>query len=171
MSGGDYRDELTAAHARIAELEQEVSDLKGSGGNAAAPWLGELRAKRAAAIAEGMRGLGDPKRRWKVRGIIVATAMILATLVALITGSWVPFIPFGIFTLHPGMLLVFVIGKSREQKMKREVAKIDEKIADVRRMAQMMGAARVRVDGGPRVAASPDEIEAEAAEDAKRARG
>jgi hypothetical protein len=168
MAEGDYRDELAAAHARIADLEQELAELRGGGGSAE-PWLHELEAKRAAAIAEGTRGLGDPKRRWKVRGIIVGIAMALAAVVSVMVGSFWPFIPFGVLALHPTMVVIYSIGKKRQQTMKQELAKIDEKVADVRRMAAMMGAARIRVDPSAQGASAAEEVDV-ALDDARRAR-
>ena len=171
MTEGDYRDELPAAHARIAELEQELAEARGGGGNAA-PWLGELQVKRAAVVAESKAGMGDPKRRWKVRGIIAGTAFVLAAALSVMLGTWFPFLPLGFLTLHPGMLIVWSLGRARQQKTTLELAKIDEKIADVKRMASMMGASRVRVEAEPkRVAAAPEELddEATATEDARAA--
>ncbi len=150
MTGGDYRDELAAAHARIEELELRLAEARG-GGVDATPWLGELQAKRAAVVAEGLKGLGNPKRRWRVRLIILAVTMTLATVLSVMAGTLIPFLPLGILTLHPGWLVVWTLGRNRELKTKTELAKLDDKIADVKRMASMMGAAqRVRVDVGKR---------------------
>ncbi len=144
MSEGNYRDELAAAHARIEELERRLGEAHGTGG-VAEPWLVELEARRAAVLAEAAKGMGDSKRRWRVRGIIVATALVLGTIISLLAGTLAPFVPLGFLTLHPGMLLVWVLGSKKRQVAKTELAKIDEKVADVRRMAEMMGASRVRV--------------------------
>lgn len=161
MTDGDYRDELAAAHARIAELEEELADARKGGVNAK-PWLRELELQRASVVAEWENSIGNPKRRWKIRGIIAATAFVLASALSLILWSWVPFLPIGLLTLHPTMLVLWSMGRARQQKTTAELAKIDEKVADVKRMASMMGAARVRVDGGSRSAVSggaPDEVE------------
>jgi hypothetical protein len=155
MAEGDYRDELAAAHARIAELERQLAEVREGGTSRAAPWLAELDAKRAATTAEGRKGLGDPKRRWRVTGILVGTAMAMV-LLSVVFASWFPFIPLGILALHPGLLLVWSLGHSRTKRAKAELAKIDEKIADVKRMAAMMGDARVRIDTRERVANAAD---------------
>jgi mannose/fructose/N-acetylgalactosamine-specific phosphotransferase system component IID len=161
MTEGDYRDELAAAHARIAELQQELADARAGGVNAA-PWLRELEAKRAAVIAESKAGLGDPARRWKVRGIIFGVAFAVGAMLSLVLGTWIPFMPLFGFALHPGMLIVWSMGRARQQKTTLELAKLDEKIADVKRMASMMGAAHVRVAAAPRVAVdAPEALEAE----------
>ena len=155
MTGGDYRDELAAAHARIAELEQQVAELQ-AGGGGAAPWLAELEAKRAVVIAEGKKGLGDPRRRWKTWGIIFGVLMTFAAAIAVVTGSLIPFLPLFFLSLHPGLLVIWAIGSSRAQRAKKELAKIDEKIGDVKRMAQIMGATRVNVEPRARVAVTGD---------------
>ncbi len=163
MTEGDYRDELAAAHGRIAELERRLAEAQ-DGGGSAAPWVGELEAQRAAVLAESRKGMGDPKRRWRVRGIIFAVAMVVATVLSLLLGTWIPFLVLGGLTLHPGMLLVWSLGRARDQRAKAELTKIDEKVADVKRMASMMSATRVRVDADPRPpsAAEPD-LEADSA--------
>jgi hypothetical protein len=165
MPGNDYRDELSAAHARIAELEEKLQ-AREAGKQGAEPWVAELEAKRAAIVAEGRKGLGDPKRRWKALGIVASVALLLATLCSLIFSApaWLFFVIFGGLTIHPGMLLIFVTGKARQQRAAREIAQLEEKIADVKRMASMMGATRFRVAEESSRQAPPDEADEPASE-------
>ena len=164
VTDGDYRDELGAAHARIEELERRLAEVQ-LGEGSSEPWLAELEAKRAAVLAKATRGLGDPKRRWRARGIVFAVGLALAAALTLVFGTWVPFFVLGGLTLHPGMTIIWALGRSQKQTTQRALAAIDDTNGDVRRMAAMMRARRVRVGAGRELGGADEAEEVEAALD------
>jgi hypothetical protein len=165
---GNYRDELAAAHARIAELEEKLAEVTRSSEEAAAPCLAELEAERARAIAEAKANSPSRSTLWTgVVGIVVAIAIGMG-LGAFTRIPWtdVPFVC-AFFAFIPALVVV-VAWTGPRALLKQRLAKIDEKIADTKCTAAIALAAssRVRVAGEQEA----DTLEIEEEQSARRAR-
>jgi hypothetical protein len=126
-SGRDYRDELAAAHARIAALEERLaSEGKGSA---------DAVDRKVAELEEQLRRTrlsADPARARRV-GIIVGVAFLLVGLVPVITlvarfGSFVlsDAAPILVFFALVATALGFFVGKLLPSARRSEIARLEQ---------------------------------------------
>ena len=172
--GGTYRDEIAAAHERIADLQQQLeqqrAESEASASEAAEPFISSLKAQRDKIFVDARkyRGFGtDGLRVMRTVALIFCGLPLYLAVFGTTTESFV-----GKMLLVLGAVLTvmgaFAVRSDSDRRARDKAAPIDEKIADIQRtVAIARGAQRARVltDSGAappvRVALESDEVLAE----------
>jgi Flp pilus assembly protein TadB len=130
--GRSYRDELAAAHARIADLEEDVADLRAqleartTDTSAELERLGEKRAKLVAA----QRALGGFGRETTT---LVLTLAIGFTLAAALGARGLETLAFLAMSAGVVLLVARVAKRGHQRRMLELLAEVDERSEQIRR--------------------------------------
>jgi hypothetical protein len=153
-----YRDELAAAHARIAELEHQLALRRGFP-DAADAWLARMRSEREHVLAKSRRGLRRPEQAALV-GFAVFFCVLFPAIIQVLAGTWPLSVAIGAIGVLTLGLTYGVAIAGRREALRRQLARIDEKIEDVGRMlaiAQEQAGRAAEASGRVRVSATTDD--------------
>jgi hypothetical protein len=131
-----YRDDLAAAQARVATLEDALAARNASGGEARAREIAELEARRAKALAAG-----DERRIRKatlllVAGIFVLLLTLLAVPAFLVSGD-LPSLGLLAIAAVPCLLLGGILPLVFKAGAKQELANVDARLGEATRMREL----------------------------------
>lgn len=152
---GDYRDDLAAAHARIAELEEKIGALEAELSKKSMPPDPEIQELEVAVALR--RAAADPKRTAGLQAFLrtVGVALSAGLLFLAAKGAMPPAVIAAIILF--AVLLAQSILRRRLPKARRALADAERRLAEAR---------RVRVDAAASATpAEADVLDADGAED------
>jgi hypothetical protein len=168
---GEYRDDLSAAHARIAELEEKVRALEEEAGKPAV--VADGRFPELEAEVARLRGPADPLKNAQLR-----TRLTWISIVFPLLGMTFSFLHLPIFATFMSSLFLIAIVTNQVIARRLPTAKArlnaaEAKLTDARRIAELeqkLAETRVRIAAPAPPIQQEEEVSDAEAEEPRRAR-